>query len=329
MAAMHGFNKGTLIGNWYEERVAVDQPVRVNPEMRNLRTNEESIAFIGKNNDLLPLGRVNRKLPWNTSGVIADYNYREQKTLKQIDYSIDRLKNYYNNGDRRNIIKTTGDLVARPEGDVNVLTSQVNDYKILRMDNIGEVIENPHPVKTFKSDFGSTLKRHDREHDRLYAMTSYNGAYSRPQKESAAETIKNIEKQLSKPAGFNSVKSPNEGLKMTSALTGEKLKEGADPKEDTRVQRAWLPQVDKAIEVASRNVERNDEANQTRGLSVGNDRMANFKSNTIRLPECDNANSLPLGDGVYSTKDKYWGDGNFRRIGTDVTRIRNKPFSRR
>jgi len=51
--------------------------------------------------------------------------------------------------------------------------------------------------------------------------------------------------------------------------------------------------------------------------------MGNFRKNTSQKPEFDNANSIPIGNGVYSMMDKYMGNGNFRRMRTDVTLIRN------
>lgn len=36
-----------------------------------------------------------------------------------------------------------------------------------------------------------------------------------------------------------------------------------------------------------------------------------------------------MGDGEYARRDKYKGTGNFRKIRTDVTMVRNKTFATR
>ena len=70
--ACDGYNKTALMGNWYEERVAVPQPFRDDKDFRSLRPEEDSISYITQTNLLKPLGRVGRTHAWNTQSVIVD-----------------------------------------------------------------------------------------------------------------------------------------------------------------------------------------------------------------------------------------------------------------
>jgi len=43
-------------------------------------------------------------------------------------------------------------------------------------------------------------------------------------------------------------------MKLTSVLTGEKFRDLPDPKDNTSVQRAWLPAPDPSIVIAQKNI---------------------------------------------------------------------------
>lgn len=67
-----GYNKTALMGNWYEERLAVSQAFHEDKEFRSLRPEEDAISYITQTNFLKPLGRVGRTHVWNTEAVIVD-----------------------------------------------------------------------------------------------------------------------------------------------------------------------------------------------------------------------------------------------------------------
>lgn len=331
---MHGYKRDTLVGNWYEERMAVKQPVRENPDVKYVREDEHptAISFLASDNHLRPLGKVNRQLPWNTKGVIADDGFREYKTLSKTDFNIERLQNFYGLGDGRNIVKTTERPAKRPENDTHVQTSEVKDYRLINPKNFADVLERQRAVRMENSDFGSTLKKHDREHDRLYTMTNYQDAFSRPKPETAHDIINKHEAggRAQKPAGWTKNQPKLEGIAMTSVLTGEKYREGYDPQHNTEVQRAWLPAKDKALYVAKNNLSTNDNINKTRGLSASNfDRLKGYRENMSQVNDYDNATSLPMATGAYDIQNKHWGPGNFRHIRTDVTIVKNKPLTKK
>jgi hypothetical protein len=66
------YNQAVLVGNWYEERLAVPQPARLHPDVKQSRPDEVAISFITTTNQLRPLAKVNRKLPWLTASVVPD-----------------------------------------------------------------------------------------------------------------------------------------------------------------------------------------------------------------------------------------------------------------
>lgn len=78
---------------------------------------------------------------------------------------------------------------------------------------------------------------------------------------------------------------------MTSVVTGEKFRDAPDPKENTQIQRAWLPTSDPGLTVATNNLTKTD--------------LKNYKAATNQVYPYDIATSLPLADGVYTLHLKY------------------------
>ena len=76
------------------------------------------------------------------------------------------------------------------------------------------------------TDFGSTLKKHNDDHQRLYSMTTYQQQYDRTANPTAEEVIDRDGKRLSSYAGYNAKPEHLKGIKMTSTLTGEIFKAG-------------------------------------------------------------------------------------------------------
>lgn len=53
---------------------------------------------------------------------------------------------------------------------------------MLNENNFVQELKVSRPVKIRRTDFGSTLRRHDETHERLYGMSSYHRNFSRPLK---------------------------------------------------------------------------------------------------------------------------------------------------
>ena len=53
---------------------------------------------------------------------------------------------------------------------------------MLNEKNFQRIMNKPRPVVKRRTEFGSTLRRHDETHKRFYGMTSYQANFERPVK---------------------------------------------------------------------------------------------------------------------------------------------------
>ena len=97
-----------------------------------------------------------------------------------------------------------------------------------------------------------------------------------------------------------------QGIQKISNLVGEVYSKAYDPQEQTDVQRSWLYQQDPGVRAVNEG-------------KAGKNQMAFF----------DNANSLPLGEGIHATKKFDDSVGAFRRIRQDVTLSKNETITRK
>jgi len=327
--ACDGYSKTALMGNWYEERVAVPQPYRQEKEFRSLREEEDAISYISRNSELMPLGRMGRTHPWNTSSVIADDGFKEFKTVNKTNFDPALLNNYKTYQDCRPLVKTVEQRKFYPENQTSIQTNQSKAFSLLSQTNMQkQATETNRDVKMNITDFGSTFKKHGVDHERHYMMSTYQQHYDRPQKETSEDVIQKEGKKLASCAGYEVKPDHLRGPKMVSTLTGEVFKTEKDPQQNTRVQRSWLPYVENSIKVAEDNMAKSQEVNASTGFKT-TDKLANYKINNSQMLPYDIATSLPLGDGVHTLKSKYAEPGAFRRITTDVTLIRNKPLTKK
>jgi hypothetical protein len=111
------------------------------------------------------------------------------------------------------------------------------------------------------------------------------------------ETFK-FKQQLSTQAGIHAPRPmEKQGVRCTAGLCGEVYK-NEDPQETTEVQRAWLPTHDPSITY----------------YRVGK---------TTQKFEKDNELSLPLGEGTHAKFELSDQNGFYRRITSDITRVKN------
>ena len=78
------------------------------------------------------------------------------------------LEYYEGLQNKKNIIKQNGEKVLFPEN--NPYQVQVRDTKkltMLNLQNMTEVLNSHRAVHEYKSNFGSTLSKHDEDHSRL------------------------------------------------------------------------------------------------------------------------------------------------------------------
>lgn len=268
----------------------MQQPFRDDPDRRLLR--EKDDIFYTTERDLKPLTKIQRAHPWNSGGVIVDYNQMNYKTLYSQTFSKERLDNYYGNGDMRPIRKTVQDKLANSEQAPEIQTSGAKMKEIVNVHNLSKYAQYGKDVKMNVSDFGSTLPRHPKDHGTFYNVTSYHAAFSRPLKTAGAISTCSFQNPKdSRPAGLPKERSfTDQGMRLTSCLTGEKYRESEDPKDSTRAQRAWLPRTDSSLRFAEQNL--TQFKSLTRGKSVG--LPSTYRSMITQVNPIDNANSLPM-----------------------------------
>jgi len=327
--ACDGYTKTALMGNWYEERIAVPQAYREDNDHRQIREEEEAISFISRNNLLMPLGRVERVHPWNTKGVVANDGFAEYKTMNKTFFDPTLIKNYQGYQDCRPLVKAGEQKKSYPENQTSIQTCQSKTFALLNKTNMQQQAnETKRDVKMNITDFGSTFKKHDADHQRFFTMTTYQQHFDRTPNPTAEEVIAQDGKKLSSFAGFNPRSETLKGIKMTSALTGEVFKTERDPQQNTLVQRSWLPYVENSIQTAENNMMKSQSINATNGFKT-TDKLANYRTNNTQQLPYDIATSLPMGDGVHTIQSKYMEPGAFRKIRSDVTFIRNKPLTKK
>jgi len=183
-------------------------------------------------------------------------------------------------------------------------------------------------VKMNMTDFGSTFKKHDAEHQRFHMLTTYQQTFDRPQHITAQDAIDREGAKLRTFAGNNARPQNQQGIKMTSPLTGEAYKTQSDPQQNTTVQRSWLPYMENALSTAQENMNKSQTANLSHGFK-STDCLLNYKTTNSQSLSYDIATSLPLGEGEHALKSKYMEPGAYRKVRTDVTTIRNQPFGKK
>jgi hypothetical protein len=327
--ACDGYNRTALMGNWYEERLAVTQPFRDEKDFRSTREEEDAISYITNTNLLKPLGRVSRTHPWNTSSVMADDGFKEYKTVNKTMMDPMLIKNYKNYTDCRPLVKTVQQGKSYPENHTSIQTNTARVFSLLTQENMQKhATEIKRDVKMNMTDFGSTFKKHVPDHQRLFNMTTYQQFHDRTANPTAQEVIAKDGAKLTSFAGGNKRPEHLQGIKMTSPLVGEVYKTQKDPQQNTEVQRSWLPYAENALKAADTNMRKSQQMDVTNSFKTS-DKLGNYKVNNVQTLPYDIATSLPVGDGMQSLKSKYLENGSFRRIRSDVTTIKNKPLTKK
>jgi len=327
--ACDGYNKTALMGNWYEERLAVPQPYREEKDARTLREEEETISYTTATHQLKPLGRVGRVHPWNTAAVMADDGFKEYKTVNNTMMDPKLLRNYNKYQDCRPLTKTVQEKKTYPENHTSIQTNQSKTFTLITDTNMQKyATEIKRDVKMNVTDFGSTFKKHGADHQRLFTMTTYQQYFDRPINPTVEDVIEKDGSKLRSFAGGNHRPEAEQGIKMTSPLMGEVYKTERDPQQNTEVQRSWLPYKENALRVAEDNMSKSQQMNASSNFKA-TDKLTNYKANNSQVLSYDIATSLPVADGVHTLKSKYMEPGAFRKVRTDVTIIKNKPLTKK
>ena len=167
--------------------------------------------------------------------------------------------------------------------------------------NIAELSLVDRPVQSTNSGFGAVIPRHGADHEARYFRTENRDNFGEKVPEDPVTANENFQKTAKTLAGGNARPFENQGIHKISNLVGEVYSKRYDPQEQTDVQRSWLYQKDPGV----------------RAVNDG-------KAGAPQMQFYDNANSLPLGEGIHATKKFDDSVGAFRRIRQDVTITKNE-----
>lgn len=172
--------------------------------------------------------------------------------------------------------------------------------------NIAELSLVDRPVQGTQTGFGAVINRHSQNHDARYFNTENRDNFGCPAPAGPNQTVANFAVTQGTLAGNNLRPVEKQGIKPISNLTGEIYSKSFDPQEQTDVQRSWLYQQDPGV----------------RAVNEG-------RANKDQTNFYDNANSLPLGEGIHATKHFSDKPGTFRRIRQDVTIVPNQMITKK
>lgn len=322
--ACDGYNNSALMGNWYEERRAFKQPMRMHRDEKSCR-NDNDITFTTID-AVKPLARVARAHPWNTKGVIIDRGDKEFEPLSKYSYQKERLDHFYQKGDERPIIKTTA-LAKNTTREPQQQTKGAKQYPLINEKNTHQILEKrSYPENN--TDFNSTLKKHPVSEGKFYGLTSYQSQNSRPKQTEALKAFVDLQTEKNRRAGVKTGQGSREGVKITSILTSEQYRDYPDPQHATHAQRAWVYGHENSLKVADDKLAKTfstfDQQNKT-----AEGTLAKYQRDYAGLKGADNEASLPLECGQNSFFPKQPENGAYRHIRSDVTTVHNKAMNYR
>ena len=149
------YSQGVLNDNWYEDRLAPDQPLRSKPEEKMMRNVEPDINWLNANGVPAPLKRIKRNHKWNTKDVIPNDGYKELRTINKTE-------------------------IIHPD---KVKVSERPKLRMINKYNIAELSLVDRPISGPKRGFGATVKRFDKDHEKPYFNTTNHDFYGIPKKE--------------------------------------------------------------------------------------------------------------------------------------------------
>lgn len=173
--ALQGFSKKTLNGNWYEQRLAIEQTYQRKPDMKLKREKEPDINCLSSSGLPAPLGSIYRKPKQETTGLIPDDGFRELKTTAQQEIQKPAVH-------------------TRKE---KPILRMINKY------NIGELNLVDRPVNAPETGFGAVIHRHDASYAARSFRTETRDNFGERAKQSPAEATATFQKASKTQAGGN------------------------------------------------------------------------------------------------------------------------------
>ena len=153
-----------ILGNWFEESFAVNQPVRENAE-KIVRQGEPDISFKDSTGKLTFLSRISRFQAWNTKGLVETINgsrisdpnpnsNSKPVSIMKESYDFSTLNNFHKNWKSRPYNKENEPI---ENGKTHAQLHKVNNnYGIFNQNNI-EQLQKPRVAD--ETSFRSELKQ--------------------------------------------------------------------------------------------------------------------------------------------------------------------------
>jgi len=208
------YSKKTVVGNWFEDRLAPLQPERDFPDRKTVRPVETELANLEKSFSVL--SRLARN-PYHISEGLPDDGFRELVSSNKEDFMHPKNRKAW----------TTRTCVP----------------SFITTTTVPEVVHDERrPVKGQRSGYGAPLQRHDLRHGERFFNTAYRDSHGYPK---PAATVDRSQKIAAGLGVLRAADAP-EGLR-TGQLAGEMYKPTADPSEATEVQRAWTYQLEPCL----------------------------------------------------------------------------------
>lgn len=164
--------------------------------------------------------------------------------------------------------------------------------KLIRKENLSELLRNPRDVSGSSAAFSARLSSHDPGHEKRYFETTYGAYFGQPGKLGAPRIVDTFMMTSAFAAGKE--RSGRQLPRSHVLMAGEILRRSGDPKYDTETQRVWIGKRDAGVLAAEAGV---------------------FKA----VPPTDNALSLPLGDGERARMLLLDRPGIYNKRKTDIT----------
>jgi hypothetical protein len=205
------YSRKILVGNWFEERYAEQQPERDFPDLRTVRPEETDLCDVTSGHGAhAALTRLKRMYP-HISTCTLDDGFRVVESVSQATY-----------------------VPYTPRSKLAIAPPEAAEAAgFITNETVPEVIhEERRPVKGPASGFGAVLQRHRPETDKRILETSYTATFG------AYTPRRAQDRSLRIAAGKAALDYGHHGLRV-GELTGEVYKGKADPSVATQVQRAW------------------------------------------------------------------------------------------
>ena len=125
-----GYSCSSLMGNWFEERRAFQQPSKLNPGQK-IHRDTNDITFVSSQNTIKNLTRISRVPHWDTKGVILSQGFNVNSSEYKEKFDERPIIDYQNKGDLRPIRKTASVGPEARDKNIYCHTSGAKDYKMM------------------------------------------------------------------------------------------------------------------------------------------------------------------------------------------------------